>query len=255
MSNSEISHASLDREHHDITAAHYDELILAPRAVMSERLFSVANARLPRAGRLLDLGAGTGQMTMRFGDRFDHVTVVDHSAGMLSQAKINVTNCRLLRATQCEFVTADAFEYLERDVGFFDAITCVGFLHHLERAALSHLLSKCAERLADNGRMVIAEPVSTTTPTPRAIAFWNRPTEAKFRRYVELAPTPDEAPVPRQTLLHAIQDAGLRVSYERSAWEIFTRYEGNWIDRIAIAVMDRIWGRSGYVWTAILKKT
>lgn len=254
MTNNEASHAALDREHHDVTASHYDELILGPRAVMSNRLFAKVAARLPRSGRMLDLGAGTGQMTLRFGHQFQHVTLVDHSVGMLAQGKKNVAGEPSLAAVSCRFVAADAFEYLETANEAFDVIACVGFLHHLEPDELSRLLIKCARLLAANGRMVIAEPVQISTPVPHAISAWNRATSEKIQRYVALAPTPDEAPVPQLALEQAMTAAGFTITYQRRAWEIFTRFGGNWIDRIVVAAMDTFWGKSGYVWIAVLQK-
>lgn len=254
MIHTHSSHAAQDREHHDVTASHYDELILAPRVAMSNRLFAEVHALLPSPGRMLDLGAGTGQMTLRFGHQFDQVTLVDHSIGMLSRAKHNVSSHPRLAAVDCRFIALDAFAYLETVSEEFDLIACVGFLHHLEPDELSRLLAHCAGLLAANGRMVIAEPVQTSTPIPQAISAWNRATAEKIQRYVQLAPAPDEAPVPQLTLMRAIAEAGFTITYQRRAWEIFTRFGGNWLDRIVVAAMDALWGQSGYVWMAVLKK-
>lgn len=221
---------------------------------MSNRLFSKVHSLLPRSGHMLDLGAGTGQMTLRFGHQFEHGTLVDHSIGMLSRARHNVASQPRLAAVACQFIAADAFDYLETASEEFDLIACVGFLHHLEPDELSRLLANCARLLAANGRMVIAEPVQISTPIPRAISAWNRATAEKIQRYVRLAPAPDEAPVPQFALMRAIAEAGFTITYQRRAWEIFTRFGGNWLDRIVVAAMDTLWGRSGYVWMAVLKK-
>ena len=81
------SHAQQDIEHHQVVAPHYDELVNEPRKVLSGIVFRQMGQLLPgAAGAMLDLGAGTGNMSARFGERFERVVLVDHSRAMLDQA-------------------------------------------------------------------------------------------------------------------------------------------------------------------------
>ncbi len=100
---------------------------------------------------------------------------------------------------------------------------------------------------------MIAEPVRTTEPEPRIVRRWNRPGIARLQRYLELAPFPDEAPVDLAALRSALARAALVPIYERRAWELLARYGGNAIDRMLIALLDRLYGANGVVWFGVLK--
>lgn len=243
-------HALADRQHHDIVAPHYDRLVVDSRRVLNDRVFGQLGCALPRRGaRMLDLGAGTGQMTVRFGPRFEEAVLVDHSEGMLDEARRNTGSL----ATKIELQRSDALDYVSGTSQRFDLITSVGFLHHLEAPELVSMLRSVRQALAPNGLVVIAEPVRTDHAEPRPVRIWNRPGLVRLRQYLDLAPFPDEAPLDLAVLKRAIDEAGLVPIYERRAWELLARYGGNAIDRIAIALLDRLYGATGVIWFAVLK--
>lgn len=242
-------HLALDREHHNLIAAHYDRLIVQPRQTLNNRVFAQAARFLPVSrSSMLDLGAGTGHMTRRFGHLFGQVTLVDHSAGMLEHARTHTNHLGDKRRLH----DAEAFEFLANDTQRHDLITCVGFLHHLEPVALHQMMKALVARLNPRGRIVLAEPVATTVPEPQLVRMWNRPMQSRIQEYLALAPSPDEAPLDLALLRGAIEAAGCAPVFERRGWELFERFQGDWRDRWGIGWLDRLTGRQGVVWMGVL---
>ncbi len=242
-------HQALDREHHNLIAEHYERLIVEPRRTLNNRVFAQAARFLPtNRASMLDLGAGTGHMTRRFGHLFGHATLVDHSAGMLERARAYTEHMDKKRSLH----EAEAFEFLARDTQRHDLITCVGFLHHLEPDALHQMMKALVARLNPQGRIMLAEPVATTLPEPLPVRWWNRPMQSHIREYLALAPSPDEAPLDPAMLRAAFESAGCAPVFERRGWELFERFQGDWRDRWCIGLLDRVMGREGVVWVGVL---
>lgn len=244
-------HALQDIRHHDVVAARYDELVNRPRQALSDRVFADLGAFLPARGRrMLDLGAGTGHMTVRFGDRFESAVLVDHSEGMLREARRNTAALRTRLAVE----RGDALAYLAATREKYDLIACAGFLHHLEPPQIANTLRDVERALARGGAVVLAEPVRTRAAEPALIRWWNAPSMPRLREYVALAPAPDEAPLDLAVLHAAIAAAGLELVRERRTWEIFARGAGGRSDRIAIALLDRLHRTGGVVWYGVLAR-
>jgi SAM-dependent methyltransferase len=244
------SHAQQDIEHHQVVAPHYDELVNEPRKVLSGIVFRQMGALISaKGGSMLDLGAGTGNMSARFGERFERVVLVDHSRAMLDEAQRNTTHLRERRAIVC----ADALVYVAATPERFDFIACVGFLHHLEPDALIALFRDLRRVLRPGGAVLLAEPVRSATREPALIAWWNRSSIPKLRRYLDLAPTPDEAPLHLDHVYAAAAAGGFEFRYERRTWEIFTRRNGDLVDRVAIRLLDRAYGKGGVVWFGLVQ--
>lgn len=121
-------------------------------APVYDRLFaSVEPARLreqlalPAAGRLLDVGGGTGRVAQALLGLADQVVVLDESVDMLQQARLKALPAVCARAEQLPF--AD---------GTFARILVVDAFHHLrdQRQAALELMRV----LAPPGRIVIEEP-------------------------------------------------------------------------------------------------
>src|SRR5207244_6274980 len=93
------------------------------------------------AGRLLDCGAGTGEITCALlkSGRFSHATIVDISSAMLQSAKELLSS--QITNTELEFVHSDVFNF--KPSGGFDLILCLGLIAHVGRleTLLSHLKS------------------------------------------------------------------------------------------------------------------
>nr|MBL8455352.1 class I SAM-dependent methyltransferase [Zoogloeaceae bacterium] len=252
MTKHDDEHAELDRMHHDIVAPKYDELIVDPRQTLNDVIFKRVAKRLPARGRsMLDLGAGTGHMAMRFGRGYDRVMLVDHSRGMLEQARRNTAGVK----SDLRFEVTDALGFVGKCDDRFDLITCVGFLHHLRADQLQFVFSNLMRLLEPDGRILLAEPVATPRTEPKAIQWWNRASLPKFEQYVQLAPMPDEAPLNLQLLKDVYAEFGFATAYERRGWEVFSHFGGNSIDKLVIPVLDFLFGAEGVVWVGLLEKT
>jgi ubiquinone/menaquinone biosynthesis C-methylase UbiE len=104
------------------------------------------------AGRLLDCGAGTGEITCALlkSGRFSHATIVDISAAMLQRAKELVSS--QITNTELEFVHSDVFNFKPPDSAF-DLILCLGLIAHVGR--LHILLPHLKSMLAPGGRIIL----------------------------------------------------------------------------------------------------
>jgi ubiquinone/menaquinone biosynthesis C-methylase UbiE len=101
----------MDRHYHDVIGAEYDSVILDPRQTASDLLFASHQKHLPRTGRMLDIGCGTGQAICRFASdpaRFDSVIALDHSSGMLRAAQRNVEAAGV---SNVDFVKTNVLEW------------------------------------------------------------------------------------------------------------------------------------------------
>jgi len=100
---------------------------------------------LPVAGKLLDVGGGTGRVTQALRGLVDETVVLDESAAMLEQARLKGLTVMRGKAEQLPF--AD---------GTFARILVVDAFHHLQdqRQAAVELLRV----LAPGGRIVVEEP-------------------------------------------------------------------------------------------------
>jgi ubiquinone/menaquinone biosynthesis C-methylase UbiE len=213
----------MDRHYHDVIGGEYDKVILDPRQTASDLLFSSLVDRLPRSGRMLDIGCGTGQAICRFARRpanFESITAIDHSAGMLDAARRNVDRAGIARV---KFVQTDVLEWLEQsEPETCDLITAVGFLHHLDDDQVRQVIAEMARRLAPGGKILIADPLDPEDkPEPRMIQRWNRRSLAVTSTYSEEPEEPDERPLPRTLMDDAFAGAGLKVIGHASSWEIF----------------------------------
>ncbi len=251
----DMAHSNKDIEYHDDVASEYDRVVLVPRALGTSALFAGLQACLPvQRDAMLDLGAGTGQMSLMVGSEFRHVTAVDHSRGMLDVAKRNLEKASLRNV---EFVIADAFEFLRNESRRFDLITCVGFLHHVEVARLNELFLSVAAHLAADGVFIFAEPTVTAAREPRLIRWWNAEFRGDPARYsAQTSEDPDEAPLDFTALRSACDLAGLRRVHERTGWEIFPR-TGVWkkLNRTLIRALDLITRGGGPIYWAACTKT
>jgi SAM-dependent methyltransferase len=240
--------AALDLNHHEIIADEYEQVVNAPRSSANGALFRRVFKLLPKLkNHMLDIGCGSGQMTQRFGAWFGRVTAVDHSEAMLAVAKQKFASQPAL-LQRITWIEQDAFVFASETSEKFDFVCAVGFLHHLAPADLEEMLRLLAARLAPGGRMLFAEPLEfDPTDEPALAKWWNRPFCEKFSGYSKVAPDPDEGPIPLAALRQVIAKVGLQIVYERRAWELFPRFNGNWLDKIIIPLLDLFTRRNGVV--------
>lgn len=99
----------------------------------------------------VDIGGGTGRLSILLADRVGSVVVTDPSAGMVQVARERIEAARLsdrLRAVQADLST-------DRLDGAYDVVWSSMAFHHVQD--LDGLLRSAAELLVDGGRLAIAD--------------------------------------------------------------------------------------------------
>jgi ubiquinone/menaquinone biosynthesis C-methylase UbiE len=127
---------------------------LTQRAAMRDVIRSIR----PGA-KVLDYGCGVGRWTREMARRGAHVTAVDFSATMLSEAMSRTEAAGL--ADRCRFVQSDVtvLELPER----FDVVIGVTVLQHvLDDARLAQTISRLARHLRPGGRLILVEAAPST---------------------------------------------------------------------------------------------
>lgn len=108
------------------------------------------------ANEILDLGAGTGETAVRVSGQHPsaHLVGIDESAEMLAHAR--------LRLPEGEFRVARLEDPLPS--GQFDLVVSALAVHHLDGPGKRQLFNRVAERLAPDGRFVMADVVVPDDP-------------------------------------------------------------------------------------------
>jgi ubiquinone/menaquinone biosynthesis C-methylase UbiE len=148
---------------------------------------------------------------------------------------------------------ADALEFIDATEASFDFVACSGFLHHLDETELANTLKNIHRILEKDGCVLIAEPVKTEQTEPALIRWWNKPVIPHLMQYLTLAPAPEETPLDLPRFLKTAAEAGLILKYQRKSWEIYSRFDNGWQDRLLIPIIDRIWN-DGVVWMGVFGK-
>jgi ubiquinone/menaquinone biosynthesis C-methylase UbiE len=196
-----------DIKFHRETASFYDAEVTANYAVYHRLMLEPYLDRLAEQlgpARALDLGCGTGVVSIALAQRGFDVLGVDHSKDMLAIAEQKL-GAADLRGT-CRFVVADVRDLAVGD-GEFACVTCQGLLHHLDD--LEPCLHELARALRPGGFFYISEPCRDATPLTRALRtlwrlrpVWRQPSESEKPQSVE-------APISAQDLRAALQRLGL----------------------------------------------
>lgn len=127
--------------HFRLIAPFYDRFIAPPNPA---RLLE--NLALPAAGRLLDIGGGTGRVAGQLAPHVAQVVLVDETAAMLQQAQAKGLCCP----------AAAQAERLPFASGSFERVLAVDALHHF--AHQRQALREMARVLRPGGRLVVEEP-------------------------------------------------------------------------------------------------
>jgi ubiquinone/menaquinone biosynthesis C-methylase UbiE len=168
----------------------YDSLIhraVPGYAVLTEALL----AELPlEAADLLELGCGTGNLSLRLAERYPGATAtfVDASPEMVETTRRRLQAAAPTFAGRARFVVA-RFEELELD-GRVDLITSMLALHHV--ADLGPLYHRMHGHLLPAGRFCFADQLRMARDTAQArqweemVAFWKLPAHCSPAEVVAL---------------------------------------------------------------------
>jgi SAM-dependent methyltransferase len=175
-----------EREFHDALAAQADPSSMPPREVGHESNFedAILDVLGPLEGkRVLDLGCGEGDLSLRLLRRDAAVTGLDVSPGMVELARQRTV--RFLPRAEAEFVAAPA-EATGLDNDAFDLVVGKWVLHHTDIEAAA---AEVARVLKPGGEAVFVE-----TSALNPVFAWARKHLAG-RRGIRHFGTPDEHPI------------------------------------------------------------
>jgi len=128
-----------------------------------DELYSTVLALIPYSRqdrfRVLDLGAGTGLLSMFISEHFPnaHVTLMDISEAMLAKARERFS----ATLGRFDFITAD---YSEELTGEFDVVVSALSIHHLSDALKSRLFHRIHAILPTGGMFINADQVLGASP-------------------------------------------------------------------------------------------
>jgi ubiquinone/menaquinone biosynthesis C-methylase UbiE len=195
---------------HRDTAASYDEEITEVYSVYHRYLLEPYIDRLravlspPR--RALDVGCGTGVVSIVLANRDFEVTGIDHSEEMLAIAREKAVREGVI--DRCTFLTGDVRDLPFGD-GEFDCVTCQGLLHHLED--IEPCVREMARVLRSGGALYISEPTSDRTPAKRVLeGVWQlMRRRGQASRADADGPATVEAPIEVNELEAALREVGI----------------------------------------------
>jgi SAM-dependent methyltransferase len=196
---------------HRETAASYDEDVTATYGVYHRYLLKpyldMVAGELGH-DRALDLGCGTGVISLALAERGFDVLGVDHSREMLAIAEKKLVD--RAPSGRYEFVVGDV-RNVPADDEEFGCVTCQGLLHHLPE--MESCLGELNRVLRPGGFFFISEPALEETPLKRSLrALWRigqrggpPPPEG---------PDSVEAPIKAADLRALLSDLGLEFEME-----------------------------------------
>lgn len=126
-----------NRRMHDAPgyADFYDDQLALIRNPWEQRVFRAdlerIARRLPLGFRALDLGCGTGNLTLKLVELGARVTGVDLSAGMLARLRHKLERAGLDGSGGPSLIQSDVDDFLRRCQDRFDLVCACSFLHHL----------------------------------------------------------------------------------------------------------------------------
>jgi SAM-dependent methyltransferase len=141
-----------EREFHDALARRHDPTGMPPRPPEPLDAAALAEAGELRGRHVLELGCGTGDLTLALLDAGAEVTAIDVSPGMVELARRRVRHFRPV--TPPPRLVVAAAERLPFDDGAFDVVVGRFILHHLD---VTRAAAEIARVLAPGGVAVFAE--------------------------------------------------------------------------------------------------
>jgi SAM-dependent methyltransferase len=207
--------ARRDIEFHRLTAAAYDESVTREHAIYHRRWLDPWLDRIADQGgeEAIDLGCGTGVVSLALAERGLRVVGIDHSPEMLERARGKVEVAGL-----GERVELREGSVLDPGIppGSADVVTCQGLLHHLED--LDPCVDVIARTLRPGGSFYISEPTADPAPPGRVVAAaleLARRVRGALRRGPRVPrPESGEAPIRWPELAAALDRNGLEYEAE-----------------------------------------
>lgn len=205
--------ARRDIEFHRLTAASYDDSVTREHAIYHRHSLEPWLATVGGTGTALDLGCGTGVVSLALAGRGFHVTGIDHSPEMLEIARRKAAGAGL--GARVELRQGDV---LDPGVppGSADVVTCQGLLHHLED--LEPCVEVIARSLRPGGSFYISEPTADPAPPGRvvgaAVGLAKGLRRLLRRGGAPAVPESGEAPIRWSDLAAALDRNGLRYEAE-----------------------------------------
>lgn len=150
MPRTRVEHVHEHRRFDDQAATWDDDPGHEKRQVAVARAIEEAVSLDPRM-RAVDVGGGTGRLSILLADRVGSVVVTDPSAGMVQVARERIEAAGLgdrLRAVQADLA-------IDRLEGSYDVVWSSMAMHHVQD--LDRLLRSVAELLVEGGRLAIAD--------------------------------------------------------------------------------------------------
>ena len=140
-----------ERDFHDRLADRLDPVQMPPRQLnpLDQAMLRVAGNL--RGKRVLDLGCGSGDLTLALARVGAHMTAVDLSPGMIEVARQRLAH--FAPGADVEFVVAPA-ETLPFEDATFDVIVGRFILHHLD---IAHAARECSRVLTSGGVALFTE--------------------------------------------------------------------------------------------------
>lgn len=159
-------------------AAQYDSLIRRAVPRYDELLERAIEYMPPGAARILELGCGTGNLSLALASRYPGaaLTLVDGSAEMLALTRHRLGSAHSGRDVTC---VEARFEELDLEPASFDLVTSSVSLHHVDDMAA--LLRRLRPLLAPGGHLVYADQMRGRTDAHHALNmermrdFWRLP--------------------------------------------------------------------------------
>ncbi len=126
------------------------------------RVHALLADAVPPAGRVLEIGCGTGALTARLLARGARVTALDQSPAMLDLAR---RRCVRPAAGRVEWLERTASEIDGLPAGAFDAVVAAFALSEMSPAGRAFVLRAARERLRAGGVLAVGDEV-----VPRGVA-------------------------------------------------------------------------------------
>ncbi|MAG50138.1 hypothetical protein CL621_00685 [archaeon] len=132
---------------------------------------------LPKKGKILDVGSGSGRDAQYFHDYGLDVTSIDFSENMLKEAKKRVKGVKFIKMDMCN---------LEFENNSFDGIWVMASLSDIERKESLNILQGISKILKKNGVVYIAVKEGTTEEVVSKPQYNNSPRYYTFYTQAEL---------------------------------------------------------------------